>query len=98
MIKPKIFCIGILFLLLVGCKQEGEMDKKEIETTATNVAVQYLKVEEDIDFVATDFEFADGDGVDIVSVNGHVKDNKKKKMSVVIDYSNDYEVQTVGRD
>ncbi|TYR82470.1 hypothetical protein FZC66_02440 [Priestia megaterium] len=74
------------------------MDREEIETTATNVAVQYLKVEENIDFVATDLEFADGDGVDIVSVNGHVKDNKKKKMSVVIDYSNDYEVQAVGRD
>ncbi|UYP07275.1 hypothetical protein [Priestia megaterium] len=74
------------------------MDKKEIETMATNVAVEYLKVEEDIDFVVTNLEFADGVGVELVSVNGHVKGNKKKGMSVVIDYGNDYEVQAVGRD
>ncbi|MDI3091030.1 hypothetical protein QJ133_07765 [Priestia megaterium] len=74
------------------------MDKKEIKTMATNVAIEYLKVEEDIDFVATDVEFADGDGVDLVSVNGHVKGNKKKGMSVIIDYGEDYKVEGIGED
>lgn len=92
-----ILVILVLIFVVTGCQKEDAMDKKEIEKRAENVAVEYMKVEENTDFVVTGYEFTDS-SVHLVSVNGHVKDKKDKKMSVVIDYDNDFEVQTIGED
>jgi len=95
--RTSILVILALIFVVTGCQKEGAMNKKEIEKRAENVAVEYMKVEENTDFVVTGYEFTDS-SVHLVSVNGHVKDKKDKKMSVVIDYDNDFEVQTIGED
>jgi hypothetical protein len=83
-------------LFLTGCNQEDKMGKKEIENTASNVATEYLKVYEKIDFVVTDVEFSGAIGSSTVFVNGHIKGDEAKKMSVTIDYENDYKVSGYG--
>ncbi|WP_165971008.1 hypothetical protein [Peribacillus frigoritolerans] len=48
------------------------MDKKYIEETASNLAAEYMLVEEDIDFVVTDVQITKED-VGVAFVNGYVK-------------------------
>jgi len=82
----------ILLLMLTGCQKEGNMDKKEIETRAENVAVEYLKVNEDVDFVVDKVEFLDTTATNTVVVHGHEKGKKDKQLGVHIDYANDFTV------
>lgn len=88
----------IMALFLTGCNQEDEMEKKEIENKASNVATEYLKVYEKKDFVVTDVQFSDAVGTSTVFVHGHVKGEESKKMSVTIDYKDDYRVSGFGED
>lgn len=73
------------------------MDKKEIEKTASAVAATYMKDEEDIDFVPKDVEFLGGEDLSTVLVHGYAKEkDKKKEMSVTVDYGDDYRVTSYG--
>lgn len=71
------------------------METKEIEETALNVASEYLKVEEDINFVVTDVEITEDD-VGAAFVNGYVKEDKNKKMYVLINYLDEFKVSGYG--
>lgn len=97
MMKLRVLAIFLLLLIVVGCQKEGTMDKKEIEQTASDVAVTYMKDEENIDFVPKDVEFLGGEDLSTVLVHGHTKGNKKA-MSVTVDYGDDYKVTSIGED
>ncbi|PGK52423.1 hypothetical protein CN918_32070 [Priestia megaterium] len=96
MTKKLIICVLLLVSLLAGCKAEGDMTKKEIETRAKNVAIDYVKVNEGVDFVVDDYEFLNTAATSVVVVQGHEKGNEKKKMGVHVDYSNDFTVDMIG--
>ncbi len=72
------------------------MDKSEIEQMAENVAVQYMKVEREIEFVTTDVEILGGDDLGRVLVHGY-NEESKKEMSVMMDYKDNYRVTSIGR-
>jgi hypothetical protein len=82
-------------LLISGCNKEAGMGKKEIEKKASSVAAEYLMVEEDIDFVVTNVEIIK-DEVGAAFVNGYVKEDKKKKMYVMINYLDEFKVSGYG--
>ncbi|USK35851.1 hypothetical protein LIT25_11425 [Bacillus sp. F19] len=71
------------------------MEKKEIEEMATNVAIEYMLVEEDIDLVVTDVQITNDD-VGVAFVNGYEKNDKKEEYSVMVNYLNDFEVEGYG--
>ncbi|MED3879854.1 hypothetical protein [Priestia megaterium] len=97
MLKPRVIAILLLLLIIVGCQKEEHMDKQEIEKIASAVAATYMKDEEDIDFVPKDVEFLGGEDLSTVLVHGHAKDkDKKKEMSVMVDYGDDYRVTGYG--
>ncbi|MCK6259007.1 hypothetical protein LCY76_20760 [Fictibacillus sp. KIGAM418] len=87
-----ILIIGIV-LFIGGCGGNG-MDKDEIREQSKSVAVEYMKIEEEKDFVATGVEFPSGD-VGVVFVHGYCKDNKDKKMFVTVNYEDDYKVEGI---
>lgn len=88
-------CFFISLLLIAGCNKEAGMDKKEIEEMASNVAAEYLLVEEDIDFVVTNVQVTKED-IGVAYVDGYVKDDNDKKMYVMIDYLDDFKVGGYG--
>ncbi|WP_051865667.1 hypothetical protein [Metabacillus indicus] len=96
MIKKKIF-ISFLFMVTIisGCGKEGGMEKKEIKKMASNVAKEYMLVEEDIDLVVTDVQITNDD-VGVAFVNGYEKNDKTEEYSVMINYLNDFEVEGYG--
>lgn len=97
MMKLRVIAIFLLLLVIVGCQKEGQMDKKEIEKTASAVAATYMKDEENIDFVPKDVEFLGGEDLSTVLVHGYAEDkDKKKEMSVTVDYGDDYRVTSYG--
>ncbi|PVE71136.1 hypothetical protein [Priestia megaterium] len=96
MMKLRLIAIFLL-LLVAGCQNEDEMDKKEISKLASEVAATYMKDEEDIDFVPKDVEFLGGEDLSTVLVHGYAKGkDKKKEMSVTVDYGDDYRVTGYG--
>jgi len=96
MTKKLIISVFMLVFVLAGCKAEGDMDKKEIETRAKNVAIDYVKVNEGVDFVVDEYEFLDTTATSVVVVHGHEKGNKNKAMGVHVDYGNDFTVDMIG--
>ncbi|TCN10761.1 hypothetical protein EV581_104151 [Bacillus sp. BK006] len=98
MMKLRMIAIFLLLLVVVaGCQKEGEMDKKEISKLASEVAATYMKDEENIKFVPKDVEFLGGEDLSTVLVHGYAEDkDKKKEMSVTVDYGDDYRVTSYG--
>jgi outer membrane murein-binding lipoprotein Lpp len=95
-LKKRIkFYLIISLSLLSGCSKEAGMDKKYIEETASNVASEYMLVEEDIEFMVTDVQITNDD-VGVAFVNGYDKDKKEKEYSVMIDYLADFDVGGYG--
>ncbi|XIH54605.1 hypothetical protein C1N61_17935 [Priestia aryabhattai] len=83
--------IKSLNLILFLHKPSIEMNKKEISKLASAVAATYMKDEEDIDFVPKDVELLGGKGVSTVLVHGYANGKEKKKeVSVTVDYGDDY--------
>ncbi|WP_409291213.1 hypothetical protein [Peribacillus sp. SCS-37] len=74
------------------------MDEKEIKRVASQVAIDFLKREEKIDFVVEEVNFTSSKDLTDVFVEGYEKGDKKNKMTVMIDYANDFEVEGVGSD
>ncbi|WDC90831.1 hypothetical protein [Priestia megaterium] len=73
------------------------MDKKEISKLASEVAATYMKDEENIKFVPKDVEFLGGEDLSTVLVHGYAEEkDKKKEMSVTVDYGDDYRVTSYG--
>lgn len=93
--KYALSCFLISFLIISGCNQEGGMDKKDIEEMATNVAIEYMLVEEDIDLIVTDVQITN-DNVGVAFVHGHMKNDKNEEFSVMVNYLNDFEVEGYG--
>ncbi|MBU8687441.1 hypothetical protein KM918_08840 [Priestia megaterium] len=72
-------------------KPSIEIDKKEISKLASAVAATYMKDEEDIDVVPKDVEFLGGEDLSTVLVRGYANGKEKKKeVSVIVDYVDDY--------
>lgn len=67
------------------------MDKKEISKLALAVAATYMEDEEDIGFVPKEVEFLGGEDLSAVLVHGYANGKEKKKeVSVTVDYGDDY--------
>jgi PBP1b-binding outer membrane lipoprotein LpoB len=90
-----IFILTLL-VLLAGCNQEDEMDKKEISKRASDVAVEFVKIKKEKDFVVTDTEFSDATGSKTIFVYGYFKPEKEESIVVMVDYGNDYTVKGIG--
>lgn len=85
--------IGV-FLLLSGCNTS---DKDEIEVKAKEVAIEFMKNQENINFVPDEVEFTTAIGGGTVWVYGHNKDNKAEEFSVTVNYDEDsYTVGGIG--
>ncbi|KEZ48797.1 hypothetical protein [Metabacillus indicus] len=96
MINSKIMISIFLSVFMIsGCSKEGGMEKKEIEKMASNVAIEFMLIKEDIDLVVTDVQITNDD-VGVAFVNGYEKKDKTKEYSVMVDYLNDFEVDGVG--
>lgn len=96
MMKKHVLISSLLAIFIIsGCGREGGMEKKEIEEMATNVAIEYMLVEEDIDLVVTDVQITNDD-VGVAFVNGYEKNDKKEEYSVMVNYLNDFEVEGYG--
>ncbi|MBY0004060.1 MULTISPECIES: hypothetical protein [Priestia] len=86
-----------LNLILFLHKPSIEMDKKEISKLASTVEATYMKDEEDIDFVPKDVEFLGGEDLSTVLVYRYANSKEKKKeVSVAVDYGDDYRVISYG--
>lgn len=98
MMKSRLIAVFLLLLLVAaGCQNKDEMDKKEISKLASAVAATYMKDEGDIDLVPKDVEFLGGEDLSTVLVHGYAKGKEKKKeMSVTVDYGDDYRVTGYG--
>ncbi|PLT31754.1 hypothetical protein [Peribacillus deserti] len=88
-------CTLLIILFITGCRQEGEKSKKEMKELASQVAIEYLKVREGKDFIVDEVEFSDGTGLTDVFVYGHLRGKKDEKMSVLMDYENDFKVASI---
>lgn len=95
----KKFClIFAVFLILVvsGCKKDDEMSKKDIVQRASDVAVEYIRVKKDKDFVVKDAEFSSATNSSIVFVYGYYKPEKDKEVVLMVDSADDYKITGVG--
>ncbi|KEZ47530.1 hypothetical protein [Metabacillus indicus] len=94
----KLMCFFILTLLvlMIGCNQEDRSDKTEIVEISSNVAVEFVKIKKDKDFVVTDTEFSDATESNNIFVYGYYKPDKDKSIVVMIDYADDYKVKGIG--
>ncbi|MBM7690800.1 hypothetical protein JOC77_000203 [Peribacillus deserti] len=90
----------VLLFILSGCgdRSVDGMDEKEIKRVASQVAIDFLKREEKVDFVVEEVNFTSSKELTNVFVEGYEKGDKKNKMTVMIDYVNDFEVEGVGSD
>lgn len=72
--------------------------EQEIQTKAEKVAVQYFKTEKRWKVEVDEVKISPITGADAVFVYGHIAGNKNKKVSVTVDYKNNYKVVGVGYD
>lgn len=86
-----------LNLILFLHKPSIEIDKKEISKLASAVEATYMKDEKNIDFVPKDVEFLGGEDLSTVLGHGYANGKEKKKeVSVAVDYGDDYRVTSYG--
>lgn len=91
-LKIILFTIGVAILLSACNKQ----DQEEIAEKAKQVAVDFMKSEESIDFVPEEVEFTSAIGGGTVWVEGYNEDNPSEVYSVTVNYDdNNYEVGSV---
>lgn len=75
----------------------NKQDQEEITKKAKQVAVDFMKSEESIDFVPEEIEFTSAIGGGTVWVEGYNKNNPSEEYSVTVNYDdNNYEVGGVG--
>lgn len=92
--KKLISTLLLLMVLLTGCKENG-MEKREIIRLASDVAIEYMKVKKDKDFVVTGNQLTD-DTVGMIFIEGYAKGDKANKLVVSINYANDFKVEGWG--
>lgn len=85
-----------VFLILVGCNKEDEMTKDEVVERASDVAVEYILMEEKKELIVTDADYSSEIGSKTVFVHGYYKDDQDKRIAVMVNTSNDYEVEGYG--
>ena len=94
----KFYLIFAVFLILVvsGCKKDDEMSKKDIVKRASDVAVEYIRVKKDKDFVVKNAEFSRATNSRILFVYGYYKSKKNKEVVLMVDTNDDYRITGIG--
>ncbi|PFD99891.1 hypothetical protein CN288_19235 [Bacillus sp. AFS023182] len=90
-----ILIILAIIVLTIGCTAKFIHDRnieKAAKEKATEVAIQHMKKEENIDFVVTDVKIHHLELEGFIKVSGYDKNNKQKKHYVVINKIQNYEV------
>ncbi|PEY34803.1 DUF1433 domain-containing protein [Bacillus cereus] len=88
------FLLIFIFATLGGCTVDNKKEEQLIVDKATETTIKYFKEKENLDVVITKHEFAPKD-FQSVWISGHVKDDKNKKFSADVEYSNDYHIGSI---
>ncbi|EOS8270765.1 TPA: hypothetical protein ACTZ3L_003650 [Bacillus cereus] len=97
--KKKRFIILIILAIIflaIGCTASFIHNRNITKEKATEVAIQHMKKEENIDFVVTDVKIEHLARAGFITVLGFDKNNKQKKHYIVINQSQNYKVEYLG--
>ncbi|WP_026593278.1 hypothetical protein [Bacillus sp. UNC437CL72CviS29] len=87
-----ILIIVALITLTIGWTASFIHNGNIIKEKATEVAIQHMKKEENIDFVVTDIKIEHLELEGFITVSGYDKKNKQQRHYVVINKIQNYEV------
>ncbi|ATI51529.1 hypothetical protein [Bacillus tropicus] len=96
--KQNIFILlsVIIMILIVGYIAKFMYDRNTVKEKASEVAIETMKKEKNIDFVVTDVKIQQLELAGFIRVRGYDKNNEQKKHYVVINKSQNYKVEYWG--
>ncbi|MFJ8413355.1 hypothetical protein ACQKNN_00370 [Bacillus paramycoides] len=93
-----ILIVIAIIVLAIGCTAKFIHDKNTVKEKATEVAIETMKREKNIDFVVTNVKIQQLELAGFIRVRGYDKNNKQKKHYVVINKTQDYKVEYWGEE
>ncbi len=96
--KQNIFILlsVIIMILTIGYIAKFMYDRNTVKEKASEVAIETMKKEKNIDFVVTDVKIQQLELAGFIRVRGYDKNNEQKKHYVVINKSQNYKVEYWG--
>ncbi|WIY58891.1 hypothetical protein [Bacillus arachidis] len=93
-----ILIIVALITLTIGWTASFIHNRNIIKEKATEVAIQHMKKEENIDFVVTDIKIEHLELEGFITVSGYDKKNKQQRHYVVINKIQNYIIDHWGKE
>ncbi|WP_263704865.1 hypothetical protein [Bacillus thuringiensis] len=91
-----ILIVLAIIVLTIGCTAKFMYDRNTVKEKASEVAIETMKKEKNIDFVVTDVKIQQLELAGFIRVRGYDKNNEQKKHYVVINKSQNYKVEYWG--
>ncbi len=88
----------LLLIILQGCNSMSKDEEQEIVQKATHSARAYFQAELGWDVVIEDHEFTSRKNGTEVFLYGHQEGDKENRIDAMVDFSKDYEVESIGFD
>ncbi|MFJ8457261.1 hypothetical protein [Bacillus paramycoides] len=97
--KKNIIILIILasIVLIIGCTASFIHNRNITKEKATEVAIQHMKKEENIDFVVTDVKIEHLELAGFITVSGYDKKNKQERYHVMINKTQNYTIEFWGK-
>ncbi|ADY20421.1 hypothetical protein P4U05_16645 [Bacillus paranthracis] len=98
--KKKRFIILIILAIIflaIGCTASFIHNRNITKEKATEVAIQHMKKEENIDFVVTDVKIEHLELAGFITVSGYDKNNKQERYHVMINKTQNYTIEFWGK-
>ncbi|MEY8351671.1 hypothetical protein AALF16_26110 [Bacillus cereus] len=92
-----ILIILAIITLTIGCTAKIIHNKNTAKEKATEVAIQHMKKEENIDFVVTDIKIEHLELAGFITVSGYDKKNKQERYHVMINKTQNYTIEFWGK-
>ncbi|MED1106433.1 hypothetical protein [Bacillus paramycoides] len=96
--KKRNIIILTILILLITCTAYIIHNRNSTKEKATEVAIETMKREKNIDFVVTNVKIQQLELAGFIRVRGYDKNNKQKKHYVVINKTQDYKVEYWGEE
>lgn len=93
-----ILIIAAIIILTIGSTAAFIHNRNVSKDKAAEVAIQHMKKEENIDFVVTDVKIESLERKGFITVRGYNKNDKQKKLVVVVNKIQNYIVDYSGKE
>lgn len=99
--KRYLFLIIVIILIFFGGykyrEHKNEQKEQVIKDKAEKVAIQCFKEQENLDITVTKFKFTPSD-LGSIFVSGHVTNEPARRILAVVNYKDNYKVESTGLD